>query len=647
MGACAEAGDNPIDPNDDPDAGVVDPPKEEDICDDKIDNDEDGLEDCEDDDCANLAVCLPELSCNNGFDDDMDGVADCQDEDCDGNGICEYLTEVSCTDGTDNDGDSLMDCADADCVDEPTCNPEGDCTDGQDNDEDGRIDCLDTDCDMVGICEFGTELSCLDGEDNDGDGDMDCLDSNCSSGIQCLLSCPATTTAMQFDSTEVPLAIPDSPGMATVTSMAMGSDTVAQAAVQVDIAHTWAGDLILTLIAPNNDRIILSNRNGGSADNYAMTIFADGAAGPISAGTPPFTGSFQPDEPLESLVGDSGNGTWSLEVSDNAGGDTGTINQFSMHLCVCTDCEVGAACLDMIDNDNDMLTDCEDPDCSSVIQCIPETMCDDVLDNDLDSLVDCLDDDCDTIGICEFDVELTCDDNEDNDGDGGVDCGDTDCDVLPVCLAEVDCHDMIDNDNDGDTDCQDVGCSSDPTCEINGETICNDGIDNDSDGLTDCEEAVCAGLIECVAVCPMGDTSVQLVAADLPQNFTDLATTTSTINNGTAGTISKVAVEFSATHTFDGDLDIFLVSPAATSVELSTDNGSLNDNYTDTVFVDGAATSIINGVAPFTGPHAPEFPLSGFNGEAAAGDWQLQVTDDAGADTGTFDEFQLILCITP
>ena len=44
------------------------------------------------------------------------------------------------------------------------------------------------------------------------------------------------------------------------------------------------------------------------------------------------------------------------------------------------------------------------------------------------------------------------------------------------------------------------------------------------------------------------------------------------------------------THTYNSDLDIFLIAPNGTRVELSTDNGTSGDNFIDTIFDDAAAT---------------------------------------------------------
>ena len=53
-----------------------------------------------------------ETDCANGVDDDNDGLLDCEDGDCLGDDAC---VEVDCLDGEDNDFDGYFDCADADC----------------------------------------------------------------------------------------------------------------------------------------------------------------------------------------------------------------------------------------------------------------------------------------------------------------------------------------------------------------------------------------------------------------------------------------------------------------------------------------------------------------------------------------------------
>lgn len=151
-------------------------------------------------------------------------------------------------------------------------------------------------------------------------------------------------------------------------------------------------------------------------------------------------------------------------------------------------------------------------------------------------------------------------------------------------------------------------------------------------------------------------SSYALVANDnLPDNFVGscgvfgtFSNTTSqgipdvsTINvsipvSGVTGTVCKVTVTLNINHTWDSDLDVFLIGPGGQIAELTTDNGGLGDNYTGTVFDDAAATSITTGTAPFTGTYQPETPLSVFNGVNPNGNWTLQITDDLSGDVGTF-----------
>ena len=90
------------------------------VCDDEIDNDGDGLVDCDDANCAGDDACLTDEVCDDGLDNDGDSYVDCDDWDCDDDPACEGSSEI-CDDGEDNDGDSYVDCDDWDCDDDPAC----------------------------------------------------------------------------------------------------------------------------------------------------------------------------------------------------------------------------------------------------------------------------------------------------------------------------------------------------------------------------------------------------------------------------------------------------------------------------------------------------------------------------------------------
>jgi hypothetical protein len=159
--ACGAPTDNAAEPE--KQAAIEDsssPPEAQEDCTDGLDNDLDGLTDCDDPDCA--TECTED--CSDGRDNDLDGLTDCDDPDC--------ATECTedCSDGLDNDLDGLTDCDDPDCATECT----EDCSDGRDNDLDGLVDCEDAEC--AAVC---TE-DCTDGLDNDLDGFTDCDDVDCS-----------------------------------------------------------------------------------------------------------------------------------------------------------------------------------------------------------------------------------------------------------------------------------------------------------------------------------------------------------------------------------------------------------------------------------------------------------------------------------
>ncbi len=119
-----------------------------------------------------------------------------------------------------------------------------------------------------------------------------------------------TSAAGAFHSDDTPKSIPDN-NSAGVSSWVYvsGSGTVSELKVSVDIKHTWQGDLIVKLYAPNGTYHTLWNRQGGSADNVVLN-----------------------DVNVTSHNGKTAQGWWKLNVSDHAGADTGTLNFWSFKL---------------------------------------------------------------------------------------------------------------------------------------------------------------------------------------------------------------------------------------------------------------------------------------------------------------------------
>src|SRR5262249_21260161 len=111
--------------------------------------------------------------------------------------------------------------------------------------------------------------------------------------------------------------VPVSFGRKAVSRIEVNGDLlVTDFNVALTVTHTADRDLVITLVAPDGTRIMLANRRGGLGDNYAGTRFDDEAGTPIAEGSPPFAGSFRPEQGLAALDGRPARGTWTLEVED-------------------------------------------------------------------------------------------------------------------------------------------------------------------------------------------------------------------------------------------------------------------------------------------------------------------------------------------
>ena len=206
-------------------------------------------------------------------------------------------------------------------------------------------------CDTSGptaTCSAACQL--LDGC---GDGNIDagelCDDNNivsgdgCSSTCQPDITCAAGETPVILSNTTA-VAIPDtnSGAISLITQPTPG--VVRKVIPTINITHPAAGDLDIVLVSPVGPQRNLSDDNGAGA-NYVATTFSDTATTAITAGAAPFTGTFLPEETLSNAAGFggvSGAGAWALKVGDDTTTNTGTINRWTLALCI--DTTVTAVC---------------------------------------------------------------------------------------------------------------------------------------------------------------------------------------------------------------------------------------------------------------------------------------------------------------
>jgi len=104
------------------------------------------------------------------------------------------------------------------------------------------------------------------------------------------------------------VSIPDNNSTGVTSTIAVSGRTgnaPSTTAVAVNIVHTYSGDLVVELVAPDGSVYTLSNRVGGSADNIVKTYTVN-------------------------LSSEAINGSWKLRAKDRAATDTGYINSWSI-----------------------------------------------------------------------------------------------------------------------------------------------------------------------------------------------------------------------------------------------------------------------------------------------------------------------------
>ncbi len=233
------------------------------------------------------------------------------------NDSCEQF-ETCTTLGQRCDGDVLIDCS----VNNLACLVETrtDCADvGMVCHSGGDVpECVDPcslkpTCDAAVLCDGDFLVTC----EEDSQGCLTPVDS---------VSCAAAGQVCMADETgalgcvEPPivnitvnpnLAINDNATVTSTINVSTNCPQVSGLEVSVLIRHTYIGDLKVDLKGPSGTPVTLHSRSGGSTDDII--------------GTYPTTLSLPPQQSLSSFYGQPGNGNWTLEVTDNASGDTGTL----------------------------------------------------------------------------------------------------------------------------------------------------------------------------------------------------------------------------------------------------------------------------------------------------------------------------------
>lgn len=121
------------------------------------------------------------------------------------------------------------------------------------------------------------------------------------------------------------------------------------------------------------------------------------------------------------------------------------------------------------------------------------------------------------------------------------------------------------------------------------------------------------------------------------QQLINFPLTVSGLSQNTLGASFGVTqVCLNITHTYDSDLNVWLVSPSGVSVNLFSGIGGSGNNFTNTCLNQSAANSINTGTPPFNATYKPQENLGELNnGANGNGVWRLRIQDTYPQDQGT------------
>jgi len=176
-----------------------------------------------------------------------------------------------------------------------------------------------------------------------------------------LKAASATTTSVSFSSGAISVPVPDNnPAGATSTINVSGipaACNVSAMAVTWNMTHTWDGDMVFVIKAPNNnilnlDYYISATGGAGATAGFVNTKISSTGVAALSTGAPAYTGTFRADAVTATIApfgppGPTGyaptgntwtqlysvpNGTYTLAMYDGGAADLGTLTSWSIDL---------------------------------------------------------------------------------------------------------------------------------------------------------------------------------------------------------------------------------------------------------------------------------------------------------------------------
>jgi len=178
------------------------------------------------------------------------------------------------------------------------------------------------------------EYLCNNGVDEDMDTRADAADADCQPA-DTVSACQAGESLVVFTAREPSRGIGDVTSVSSVIPVPAGLGTVRRVVVRVNVPHTAPNEVDITLESPNGTRVELASDNGpADGDGYQATVLDDACLAPITSAVDPFTGCFQPEQPLGVLAGETSAGNWTLTAADDTPRHTGNLVGWTLLLCL-------------------------------------------------------------------------------------------------------------------------------------------------------------------------------------------------------------------------------------------------------------------------------------------------------------------------
>ena len=137
------------------------------------------------------------------------------------------------------------------------------------------------------------------------------------------------------------------------------------------------------------------------------------------------------------------------------------------------------------------------------------------------------------------------------------------------------------------------------------------------------------------------------MSTDVPKTLPVTGTVTSTLLVPDVSVITSIdVVGVVISHTYPGDLNVYLISPLGTQVQLLGGTcGGVDWNAGNTGFTlsDGAVANIGDTCPPGNTSYKPVSPLAAFAGQPAAGIWTLKIVDNTDEDGGQLNAWGLAI----